>query len=74
MNLGNKSNCTCCFTCEHRQINQRFGYIIPCKDRRECSKYLELLEQSKLASEREKQESTAKRAARDSEHYRCTHR
>lgn len=73
MHLGNKSNCTCCFDCEHRHINQKFGYIIPCKDRYKCSKYLELLEQFKIASEREKQERAAERAARESEHYRCTH-
>lgn len=49
MNTFNVSTCYCCRECDKHETNAKFGYIVPCSERRTCPAYQEHLELERAA-------------------------
>lgn len=64
------SSCTCCKQCEKHQINQKFGYVIPCQNKFNCPEFLQLQEEVKIAKQKEREMKQNDYAARESERQR----
>jgi hypothetical protein len=45
------TGCYICYNCPNHLINERFGYVIPCKEKANCEKYMADLAAQKAANQ-----------------------
>lgn len=48
------AGCYICYDCPNHLINQKFGYVIPCKEKSNCERYMADLAAQKAANTAER--------------------